>query len=51
MDIEWEQIIGIRNVFVHEYFGVDPNIVWEIIRNDIPDLKSKLLDVIKTLND
>jgi uncharacterized protein with HEPN domain len=25
--IEWSQIIGMRNVFVHEYFGVDPNLV------------------------
>ncbi len=30
-DIEWQQIIGMRNVFVHEYFGID-----------IPSLKSKI---------
>jgi len=28
-----------RNVFVHEYFGVDPNLVWEIIKSDLPGLK------------
>ncbi len=31
-----------RNVFAHEYFGIDSKLVWEIIKNDIPDLKEKL---------
>ena len=44
--IEWAQIIGMRNVFVHAYFGVDSNLVWEIINNDLPDLKSKIHEII-----
>lgn len=32
--IEWSQIVGMRNVFVHGYFGVDSSLAWEIIRND-----------------
>ena len=47
--IEWEQIIGMRNVFVHEYFGVDSNIVWEIIKGDIPDLKDKVAEILNSL--
>jgi uncharacterized protein with HEPN domain len=47
--IEWKQIIGMRNVFVHEYFGVDAKIVWEIIKGDIPDLKVKISDVLQTI--
>jgi len=35
-----------RNVFVHEYFGVDSWIVWEIIKNDIPDLKEKIKEIL-----
>jgi uncharacterized protein with HEPN domain len=35
-----------RNVFVHEYFGVDSRIVWEIIKNDIPDLKEKIKEIL-----
>lgn len=47
--IEWSQIVGMRNVFVHEYFGVDSSLVWEIIRNDLPELKYKIEEIIKTI--
>ena len=45
-EIEWSQIIGMRNVFVHEYFGVDPILVWDIIINDLPDLKAKIIKIL-----
>jgi uncharacterized protein with HEPN domain len=41
-NIEWAQIIGMRNIFVHEYFGIDPELVWDILKNDLPDLKNKI---------
>jgi uncharacterized protein with HEPN domain len=47
--IEWTQIIGMRNVFVHEYFGVDSSLVWDIIKNDLPELKSKIILITQTL--
>ncbi|NOU16896.1 MAG: DUF86 domain-containing protein [Bacteroidales bacterium] len=47
--IEWSQIIGMRNVFVHEYFGVDSTLVWEIIKNDLPDLKEKIKNILDTI--
>ena len=40
--VEWAQIVGMRNVFAHEYFGIDSSLVWEIIKNDIPDLREKI---------
>lgn len=39
-----------RNVFAHEYFGIDSDLVWEIIKKDIPDLKEKVAVVIKSLH-
>ena len=48
--IEWGQIVGMRNVFVHEYFGVDSSLVWEIIKNDLPDLKSKITLINQTIS-
>jgi len=44
--IEWSQIVGMRHVFVHEYFGVDSSLVWQIIKNDVPDLKEKIKVII-----
>ncbi len=44
--VEWSQIVGMRNVFVHEYFGVDLKLVWEIIINDIPELKVKIKEIL-----
>ena len=49
-EIEWAQIVGMRNVFTHEYFGIDSDLVWEIIKNDIPDLKTKIESVLNTFD-
>ena len=47
-DIEWSQIVGMRNVFTHEYFGIDATLVWEIIKNDIPELKVSIEVIFKS---
>ena len=41
-EIEWIKIKGFRNIVAHDYFGIDAEEVWQIIRNKIPDLKSAL---------
>ena len=40
--IPWKQLKGIRNRIIHEYFGVDINIIWHIVKNDIPPLKKQI---------
>ncbi|MEJ5166848.1 MAG: DUF86 domain-containing protein [Thermoanaerobaculia bacterium] len=37
-EIEWQDIIDFRNLLIHEYFGVDCHIVWNIIKNDLENL-------------
>ncbi len=49
-EIEWNQIIGMRNIFVHEYFGIDSKLVWEIIKHDLPDLKNKVIAILSLMN-
>ena len=41
-DVPWQQIAGLRNRVVHEYFGLDLEIVWQIIERDLPQLKARL---------
>jgi uncharacterized protein with HEPN domain len=40
--VPWQQIAGLRNRIVHEYFGLDLEIVWQIIERDLPPLKTQL---------
>jgi len=49
-DIQWAQIVGMRNVFAHEYFGIDSSLVWEIIKNDVPELKEKVEHILKSID-
>lgn len=41
-DIPWTEIIGMRNILVHDYFGIDTEIVWSVVEKDIPTLKKIL---------
>ena len=47
--ISWPQIIGLRNIIVHEYFGIDVEEIWNTVMIDIPNLKIKILKIIEKL--
>ena len=40
--IPWTQIAGLRNRIVHDYFGLDLEIIWEIIQHDLPRLEKQV---------
>lgn len=46
--IAWREIADLRNKIIHEYFGVDYVLLWEIVQMDIPDLKEKIQLLIST---
>jgi uncharacterized protein with HEPN domain len=41
-EIEWTILKSVRNVLVHEYFGVDYDIIWNVIKSKTPDLKARI---------
>jgi uncharacterized protein with HEPN domain len=43
--IEWVKIKGLRNRIVHEYFGVDIQIIWQILEKDLPTFKASLKSI------
>lgn len=46
-NIEWQDIKDFRNLLVHEYFGVDLEIIWQVIQNDLPPLLEAAKEIIK----
>ena len=37
-DIPWRRVVGVRNVLIHGYLGIDNDITWDIVRNEVEKL-------------
>jgi len=45
-DIDWKGIIGLRNRITHEYFGISLQIIWNIIKQEIPRFKKEITQIL-----
>jgi uncharacterized protein with HEPN domain len=48
-ELEWNKIKGFRNIVAHDYFGIDAEEVWQIVRNKIPGLKFDITNLLDKL--
>lgn len=45
--IRWKDIAGLRDVLIHQYFGIDYRSVWDIVKNKIPKLKEQIEGIVE----
>lgn len=50
-DIDWKEIAGLRDVLIHEYFGVNDERIWKTLKEDIPNLKTQIEQVLSSLEE
>ena len=49
-EVEWATLAAFRNVLVHDYLGIDIELVWTVVTQDIPDLKGKITRILNSLD-
>jgi len=48
-NVDWKGMYKMRNIITHSYHSVDENIVWDIIKNELPEDKVEIIRILRTL--
>ena len=44
-DIPWDDISGFRNILVHDYLGIDLDVIWSVVEQELPGLEKVLIKI------